>query len=176
MSVASAATAEEVLSPRRRYDREKVAPMPKRKAKTAEQAIPATNRRVEARKKEIAQNKNLLKKKTAAIILVLFFFSLYAVLISRFSLLSKATLDIASLKSQITVAQNEVKTLESTLDAKNSITSIEDKAATELQMGFAGNNKVVYVEVPTAAEENISEDSSENSDLLASFLQFLGLS
>jgi len=176
LSVASAATAEEIISPRRRYNRETAVPMPKRKAKTVEQAIPKTSRRTEARKKEIAQSKSLLKKKTAAIVLVLFFFSLYAVLISRFSLLSKVTLDIASLKSQITVAQNEVNTLKSTLASKNSITTIEDKAATELQMGFADNNQVVYVNVPTVTEDNNSEDSNKNSGLLSSFLQFLGLS
>ena len=108
--------------------------------------------------------------------LVLFFFSMYAVLISRFSLLSKVTLDIADLKSQITVAQNEVQTLESTLVSKSSITNIEDKAANDLQMGFANKNQFVYVDVPAIQADNSSEGNNENGGLLSSFLQFLGLS
>ena len=53
LSVASAATAEEVISPRRRYGRETAVPVPKRrtKTKTAEQAIPKTKSRTVARKK-----------------------------------------------------------------------------------------------------------------------------
>lgn len=178
LSVASAATAEEVISPRRRYRGETAVPTPKRRAKTkvAEQVIPKTKSRTVARKKEVARSKNVLKKKAAAIMLVLFFFSMYAVLISRFSLLSKVTLDIADLKSQITVAQNEVDTLESTLASKNSITNIEAKAANDLQMGFASNNQTVYVDVPAVQAVNSSEDNNENGGLLSSFLEFLGLS
>ena len=177
LSVASAATAEEVISPRRRYGRETAIPVPQRKTKTVEQVVPKTKTRTETRKREKVASKKLLKKKAAAIILVLFFFSMYAVLISRFSLLSQKTLDTASLKSQITVAQNEIQTLESTLAAKSGITTIKDQAATQSQMGFAKNNQVLYVDVPAVADEtNISEDSNENSGFLSSFLQFLGLS
>ena len=175
LSVASVA-AEEVISPRRRYGRETAIPVPQRKTKTVEQVIPKTKTRTETRKREKVASKKLLKKQAAAIVLVLFFFSMYAVLISRFSLLSQKTLDTASLKSQITVAQNEVNTLESTLAAKNNINSIKEKAATQSQMGFAKNNQVVYVDVPAVEDEtNISKDSNENSGF-SSILQFLGLS
>lgn len=176
LSVAGAAAMEEVISPKRRYDRETAVPAPKRKAKTVEKVVEKAKPRTETRIKERVQSKNQLKKKAAAIAMVLFFFSMYAVLVSRFSLLSQKTVSAASLKSQITVAQNEVTTLESTLAAKNSVTTIKDKAA-EQSMGFSTNNQVVYVDVPADEDDtNNAEDSNENGGIFGSFLQFLGLS